>query len=576
MKAFLRNFLATVFGVLAALALLVFGLTAWFLYEEQVELESGSVLTVDLSLELTDRGSSASPEEMLLSGAGDSLPLHEVRDALLEAASDGRIAGVFVRGNAALGTASIEALREGLAACTDAGKPTIAYFDQPGEGELYLGSACGEIYVPPLALVEFNGMALSMMFYRELLETVGVEMQVTRVGKYKSAVEPYLLDEMSEANREQLRMLAQDLEQVVFQGIAEGRGLELEAVRALAASSGFLQPEQAVEAGLADGSLYFDEALELVAQRVDADPDDLPQLGLEDYMALIEQEAMGEDNLYETAGAVAVVFAEGDIVDGESDTAVGGDTVARELRLLRQDPDVDAVVLRVNSPGGSAFASEAILREMRLLKEAKPVVVSMGDLAASGGYWISCMADEIWARPGTITGSIGVFGMFPNAAGLLEQVGVSPQTVKTGEHADMDSLWRRKTEAELALFQDEVDSIYEAFLDRVTEGRGLERAAVHEIAQGRVWSGTTARELGLIDQLGGLEQAIASAADRASLGAGYEVLWPEQPGGWVERILGGLAPADPPLSEYRPALETAQRLHRLANTSGVQARLWWK
>jgi len=576
MKAFLRNFFATIFGVLAALALLGAGGLFLISYDPPPELERGSVLTVDLSLAVSDRGSAAGPQEMILEGASDTVPLRKLRQALFAAAEDNRIAAVFLRGDAAAGTATYEALREGVAACADSGKPVVAYLDQPAEGELYLASACDEVYVPPLTLVEFNGMALSMMFYRDLLEMVGVEVQVTRVGKYKSAVEPYLLNEISEANREQLGKLAEDLSAVFLGGIAEGRGLDPEAVRALAASSGFLSPEQAVEAGLVDAVLSFDEVLEKLAVHVDGDAGELEQIDLEQYFVVAEWDAgFGEEGSYDPSGAVAVVYAEGDIVDGESDDQVGGDTVARELRQVRLDPDVAAVVLRVNSPGGSAFASEVILRELRLLKQAKPVVVSMGDLAASGGYWISCLADEIWARPGTITGSIGVFGMFPNAAGLLAEVGVSPQTVKTGEFADIDSMWRPKTEAELAQFQDTVDFIYEAFLDRVVEGRGLEREAVHEIAQGRVWSGATALELDLVDQLGGLDDAIRAAADRASLGSDFETLWPEHPGDLVDEFLARFEPGDPPLSSLRPYLELAQRAERLAATRGVQARMPW-
>ncbi|MBC8329931.1 MAG: signal peptide peptidase SppA [Planctomycetes bacterium] len=576
MKAFLRNFFATIFGVLAALALLAVAGAALLLHEPRLDLERGTILTVDLSMAVTDRGSSPSPQEVILEGTADSLELRRVRQALFAAAEDNHIAAVFLRGDAAAGTATYEALREGLAACADAGKATVAFLDQPGEGELYLASICDEVYVPPLALIEFNGLALSMMFYRDLLDLIGVEIQVTRVGKYKSAVEPFLLNEMSEANREQLAKLAGDLSDVLFGGIAAGRGLELEAVRSLAAASGFLSPEQAIEAGLIDGVLAFDEVLARLAELTDGDSGDLVQVTLEQYFAVADREAaQAADDPYEPSGAVAVVYAEGDILDGEDHDQVGGDTVARQLRQARIDPDVDAVVLRVNSPGGSAFASETILREVRLLKEAKPLVVSMGDVAASGGYWISCLADEIWARPGTITGSIGVFGMFPNAAELLDELGVSPQTVKTGEHADMNSLWRPKTESELALLQAEVDFIYEAFLDRVVEGRGLQREAVHELAQGRVWSGTAALELGLVDQLGGLEDAIQAAAGRASLGADFEVQWPESPGSLIDRILDQFEPGDAPLSRLSPYLEAARKAQRLATTTGVQARMPW-
>jgi protease-4 len=573
MKAFLRNFLATVLGVLAAVFLLALIASTAILHEERPELADGSVLTVDLGMAVSDRGRAPSPQEVVLSGAEDPLELRAVRAALLEAAADERIAGLFLRGDAALGTASLEALREGVAAFAAAGKPAVAFLDQPAEAELYLASACDEVFVPPLSLVEFNGLAFSSMFYKGLLDRLGIGVQVTRVGKYKSAVEPFLLDEMSPANREQLQKLADDLEAVVLERLAEGRGTTADALREVLRTRGLLSPEEAVAAGLVDGVKAFDEVLALWAERLGAEAEELDQIGLEDYLALVELEAIGDDALYETEGVVAVVYAEGDIVDGDTQDGVGGDTVARALRRARLDEEVDAVVLRVNSPGGSAFASETILREVRLTRAAKPVVVSMGDLAASGGYWISCLADEIWARPGTITGSIGVFGMFPHAGGLLAEVGVSPQTVKTGEFADMDTMWRPKSEAELARFQEEVDGIYEAFLDRVVEGRGLDREAVHEIAQGRVWSGRAALELGLVDRLGGLHDAVAAAAQRAGLGAGYEVRWPEEAGGFLEQLLAGMAPSDPPLSRASALLRSAAELERVAAARGVQARM---
>lgn len=578
MKAFLRTFLATVLGVLAALALLAGATLTVLLHESPPEVADGSVLTIDLGLALSDRGRSPSAEEIVLGAATETLPLHEIRRALFAAAEDPRIVAVFVRGGVDAGAATVETLREGLQAIADRGKPALAFLDQPDEGDLYLASACDEIYLPPLGLVEFNGAALTFLYYRELLDAIGVEIQVTRVGRYKSAVEPFLLDEMSEANREQLDRLARELGAVVFGGIAAGRNLDPAELAALAARSGFLSAAEAAEAGLIDGALYFDEVLTKVAEIAGAEVDDLPQIELPDYAAAVlaedEQAAAAADP---PAGVVAVVWAEGDLVDGESDDQVGGATVARRLREARLDEDVAAVVLRVNSPGGSAFASEEILREVRLLRGVKPIVVSMGDVAASGGYWISCLADEIVARPGTITGSIGVFGMFPNAAQLLAKLGIHPQTVATGQHADLDSLLRPKTEAELALFQREVDAIYEGFLDRVVEGRGLERTAVAEIAQGRVWSGTAALELGLIDRLGGLDDAIASAAARAGLGDDWTVRFPEEPRGLVAQLLAEFEGGDPPLSRSGVAhlLDAVQETRRLASMSGVQARLPW-
>ncbi|RMH04873.1 MAG: signal peptide peptidase SppA, partial [Planctomycetota bacterium] len=365
--------------------------------------------------------------------------------------------------------------------------------------------------------------------------------------------------------RQVLAALGEDLAAVILDGAAAGRGRDPAALRELTEQAPFLTAGQAAEAGLIDGELPFDAVLDRLAEAVGAAADDLPQIDLADWI-----EVCGRDEPRPRPGrsVVAVAYAEGEIVDGESDSEVGGATLARELRRLRNDPDVAAVVLRVNSPGGSAAASERIRREIELLREVKPVVVSMGDLAASGGYWISCTADRIFARPGTITGSIGVFGVFPNVAGLADKAGVSPQVVRIGEHADADSPWRRKSEAELGAIQAEVDAVYEAFLDRVAAGRGLDREVVHEIGQGRVWSGRAALELGLVDDLGGLDAAIAAAAEAAGLDRDYAVRWPAGQGGLFERLLAELEQEEQPLAGSEAVV-----IRRLAGGAAAAARL---
>lgn len=487
----------------------------------------GALLVVDLDLPVADAPQELNPFEVMpLGGGGPSVHparLWEITDAIRRAAKDDQIAGVLLRGNVAStgmhsGWAALAELREALLDFKQSGKPLCAVATIYEEPTYYLASTADHIWVDPMGGVLLNGFASSRLYFASALEKLGVEMQVTRVGRYKSAVEPFLADERSPEDREQTSMLLAAIETAFVDGVTGSRAFDATQLRAWMEAGVLLDGDEAVARGLADGALAHADMISELEDLMNVD--DVETVTIEGYLK-------PEDALQRPDKAVAVIYAEGAIVDGESREQIGGDTLARVLRAAADNDDFEAVVLRVNSPGGSAIASEVILREVVALRGKKPVIVSMGSLAASGGYWIACQADHIVAEPTTITGSIGVFGMLPNAGGLLDKLGLSVDVVKTARHADVMAIHRAKSEEELATIQVIVDSIYDGFLERVAIGREMEREQVAELAQGRVWSGAQAFELGLVDELGGLEDAIAIAKDRAGLDADAELRFPQ-------------------------------------------------
>ncbi|MDA1260666.1 MAG: signal peptide peptidase SppA, partial [Planctomycetota bacterium] len=348
----------------------------------------------------------------------------------------------------------------------------------------------------------------------------------------------------------------EDLEASVAAEAADARGITADALRAFIRERGWCGAEEAVERGLLDRVLHFGDLLEELetAAGVDDDTGSFRQVGFVDWVARQRAPRGG-------SRTIAVLYAEGEILDGEGAGAIGGNSFSRKLRALRDDDEVDAVVLRVDSPGGSAAASELILQEVQRLKQRKPVVISMGGVAASGGYWISCQASRIVADPATVTGSIGVLGLMPNAAPALARLGIHVSTVRTSPYADALSLFRARDEAEMGRVQEFVDAIYETFLDRVAEGRGLPRERVHELAQGRVWSGTDAAEFGLVDALGGLGDAVRIAAQLAGAGAdGYRVQWHDRAPGLLDRAMQDFFQGAPqPIAALPASLEAAAR-----------------
>ncbi|MEZ5414980.1 MAG: signal peptide peptidase SppA [Opitutaceae bacterium] len=528
----MRNFLSSMLGALAALVIFAAGLFAFVLVlvialgsigEKPPAVEPGSYLVVDLSANFTD-----APKEVDLGAfTGDDrqvVQLHAATRAIRAAATDARIKGIFITGTVApaglgSGYAAMNELREALLDFKSAGKPMQAYLTGAMTRDYYLASVADDIALDPYGVLVMPGLASESMFFGDAFERFGIGVQLARAGRYKGAAEPFVRNSLSDENREQLKQLLDDLWGSLTTEIAISRKLEQLDIQEIVDSEGLIMAEAAKQHGLVDRLAYrdviFDE-LKAATGRADS-PLPFKQISLRAYAGLTSSEGSGRNR-------IAVLYAEGDIVDGEGDWhQVGGDRFSRELRALRQDDSVKAIVLRVNSPGGSASASETIQREMRLAGEVKPVVVSMGSYAASGGYWISAYSRRIFAEPTTVTGSIGVFGLLFDVKQLASNWGVSFDGVKTGQFADALSISRPKTEAEMKIVQRSIDWIYGEFVAKVAEARGLDVDFVHEIAQGHVWSGIEAKQLGLVDEMGGLKDAIAFAAEEAGLGRDYRV-----------------------------------------------------
>lgn len=446
--------------------------------------------------------------------------------AIDAAATDDRIKGIYLRMNGLGGvsdTAQAEELREALKHFKESGKFIISYNETYGQGQYYLATVADKIYMQPEGTFDWAGLSSQSLFFKGLLDKLGIEVQIFRptACKYKSAVEPYFLKKMSPENRAQTEAMISSMWQTITTAVSESRGVSVEELNRLADNLSVILPEEAVNAGLIDGVKYEDE-METVFEELGVEK------GLDDELNFVTlggyASQVGADVKKLTAPAVAIVYAEGQIVDGEgTDGMIYGNTLAAKLREVRLDEDVKSVVLRVNSPGGSALASDLIWREMELLKAEKPVIVSMGGYAASGGYYISAPADAIVSDRMTLTGSIGVFGMIPNYGKAMEQkLGITIDEVKTNASAGMGGFKALSPNEHRAIMRS-VDRVYERFTGLVAEGRNLSIERVLELAGGRVYTGAEALEIGLVDMNGGLKAAIAVAVEKAGLGEDYRI-----------------------------------------------------
>jgi protease IV len=600
MKAFFASLLGTLAALfvaclgLAVLALGFIGVAA-SMGKKPVAVEKGSYLVFDLTADIRDAPLQPNPfaffESLERTDAPKALQLRTVTKALRAAAADDRIRGVFLTGRMAPSGygSSLAALREVRAALAEvkaAGKPVLAYFVDAGLREAYLGSVANEIVLDPYGQMTLLGLASEPIFFAKALEKLGIGVQLATVGRYKSANEPFTRNDLSAENREQLQALLDDLWVTVRDEIAQARDLAPAALQKIVDEEGYLRPEAAKKHGLVTRVAYRDEVLADLKSRTGKTKaaEAYAQVTLAAY-ARVARDPQRPGPAVEkgsgSEGRIAVLYAEGAIVDGEGGPEdVGGTRFARELRRLRQDDRVKAIVLRVNSPGGSATASEHILREARLAREAKPVIVSMGGYAASGGYWISCFASRIFAEPTTITGSIGVAGILIDVEHLAERLGVGFDSVKTGRFADLGTISRPKTPEELAIFRREAGWIYDEFRQRVAEGRGLTAEKVADLAEGRVWSGEDAKASGLVDELGGLDAAIRHAATAAGLGERYRVLELPRPRPFAEILTEALESmptrvgASSPLAAWVAGLkERATVLFEFNDPRRIYARL---
>ncbi|MEX2379226.1 MAG: signal peptide peptidase SppA [Vicingaceae bacterium] len=532
MKQFLKFMFASMFGVFLSVLLvsLIFaGIIGSMISASQESSEpfiaDKSILHIKLETPIQDRPSNNPFDNFDFSSFEDRKPLglKNIIDNIEKAASDKKIKGIFLDiGWLQANMATTEELRKALLEFKSSGKFIISYSENYGQNEYYLCSVADEVYLNPAGEMTFKGLAANLMFFKDALDRLDIEMQVIRHGKFKSAIEPFIRNDMSPENEKQYKELIQGIWDNQVKMISESRGIDAEKLNKVADSLALRTAKDAKDYGFVDELFYEDEVHKRLKELIEiAEDDDLEFVELKKFNKTklpLEIAKSGREK-WNSKNKVAIVFAEGDIVSGESkENLMGSTTIAEAIKKARKDEDVKAIVLRVNSPGGSALASDVMWREVVLAKESKPVIVSMGDVAASGGYYISCAADQIFAESSTITGSIGVFGLIPNMKGFLEnKIGVHTDHVNTNAYSDGLNALRPMSQVEREAIQEMIEDIYDDFTSKVAKGRDMTQAEVDSIGQGRVWNGVSAKRIGLIDEIGGLKNAIAAAADLAEL-----------------------------------------------------------
>lgn len=520
---FLKQVLATITGVLltgiilfVAFIIFIGALIQQSSKESAVPAPAKSVLYISMDFDVMEKTESNPLGDLNLPlyGGRKSIGLNDIIAKIKAAKNDSNIKGIYLNPSATgVGFATLKAIRDAIVDFKESDKFVIAYSDAYSQKAYYLASAADSIYLNPQGSLDFRGLSSSVVFMKEALDKLGVDMQVIKVGTYKSAVEPFLLNEMSAPNREQVTSYLNSIYSSFLTDISSGRNIEKDSLERIADEYLIRNPKDALHYKFIDGELYKDELLAVIKKKIDVAADkDISSVSILNYG--------GKPDVSTTNNEVAVLYAYGDIVDGEGAIGeIGGDKISRELRKLRMDDNVKAVVLRINSGGGSALASDIIWREVELTKSVKPIVVSMGDYAASGGYYIAAAADSIFAEANTLTGSIGVFGLIPNFKGLLNnKLGIHIQNVNTGKYSSlMGDPDNALTAEETSIIQLQVNEVYATFMDRVAKGRNMTIAQVDSIGQGRVWSGAQALELGLVDRIGDLQTAINAATSKGKI-----------------------------------------------------------
>lgn len=535
MKDFFKNVLATAVGVL-----LVGFITGFFMVvslvgmalsqSETAPVADNSVLVLRLTGSLSERAN----DDVLASLFGDRIPklgLATMTEAIRQAKESDKVKGIYIEAGAFApdSYASLAAIRRELEEFRKAGKWIVAYGDSYTQGAYYLASVADKIYLNPQGQVDWHGLGSEPVFVKDLLAKLNVRMQVAKVGTYKSATEMFTGEKMSDADRQQTTAYLTGIWQNVVSAVGKSRSLTAQQLNAYADSLVSLAaPQDYVRMRMVDGLLYTDQVRQAVKKKMGLSPDDeIPQVSMSDLLAAGPEDKKGDE--------IAIYYAVGDIVDGvvampSRESVIDAQKVCADLQDLAKDKDVKAVVLRVNSPGGSAYASEQIWHQVMELKKVKPVVVSMGSYAASGGYYISCPANWIVAEPNTLTGSIGIFGMFPDVSGLLrEKLGLKFDEVKTNKYALFGTRSRPFTADELSHLESYIDRGYKLFRQRVADGRRLKVDQVEQVAQGHVWLGQDALKIGLVDQLGGVEVALRKAAQLAKLTQWHSSAYPVLP-----------------------------------------------
>lgn len=527
MKDFIKFTFASVLGVvLAGIVFTILGIVTMVgmvaSSDTETTVKENSIFVLDLNGVLSERVEE-NPFQSIMGDDMQSIGLDDLLSAIQKAKDNENIKGIYLQpANFSASFASLEEIRQALLQFKESGKFIVAYADQYTQGMYYLASVADKLIVNPQGSIGWHGLASETIFFKDLLKKVGIDMQVFKVGTYKSAVEPFIATEMSDANREQITAFLTSIWGRLLEDISASRNIPVEKLNEYADSYMDLkQADEYIACGLADTLLYKDGVLNYLKQKTGrASDESLRTLSLEDMKNVKRNVPLDK-----SGNIIAVYYAFGGIDDTTSpEEGINSEKVITDLRKLREDETIKAVVLRVNSPGGSAYGSEQIWNEVVKMKEAKPVIVSMGDYAASGGYYISCAADYIVADPTTLTGSIGIFGMIPNFENLMtDKLGLHFDVVKTNSHADMGSLSRPFNASEKEIMQNYINNGYKLFVKRCADGRGMSVEAIEKIAEGRVWTGEAAKELGLVDELGGLNKALEIAAQKANVEA-YSVI----------------------------------------------------
>ena len=583
MKSFLKYTLATVVGILiytVISTLIFFGIVGAIVSasdQSEASIEPNTILYMKLDQSIVDRASDNPFEGFNFATfeADPALGLNDILKNLKKAKEDENIKGIFMElSYIPAGIATIDEIRNGLLDFKESGKFIYTYAEVMTQGAYYLASASDKIYMNPVGTMELKGLRSKVTFFKGALEKLGVEPVIFRHGKFKSAIEPFMLDKMSEANKEQSMTFVQSIWDYMVANIAKSRGLTAAEINQLADAYTIRNTQAAVDHKIIDGSKYRDEVIDELVTLTDAGkPEKLEMVKLSKYTDV----GNVKKHRKHQSDKIAVIYASGEINSGKGDNqTIGSETLAQALRKARRDSTIKAIVLRVNSPGGSGLASDVIWREVVLAKQAKPLVVSMGDLAASGGYYIACPADVIVANEVTLTGSIGVFGLLLNTQELMnKKLGITFDGIKTNQYADLGDVTRPMTEAEKEIIQGEVEEFYSVFIGKVGDGRKMAVACVDSIGQGRVWSGANAKQIGLVDEFGGLERAIVIAAEKANLTDYKTIDLPEQPDPVEELIkqLTGEAKMSILEKELGENYYFYQKLKNVQKLQGIQARM---
>lgn len=581
MKEFFKYVFATVTGIvisaviLGILFFIVFvGMISSIGSEKETVVKKNSVLYLNLDqaiIERTPEGSFGS----LFGGSNDkSIGFNDVIRALKKAQSDEKIQAVYINVSAPnAGMATMLEVRNAIIDFKKSKKPVIAYSEVYSQGAYYLASAANKVYLNPEGELEFKGFSSNLMFFKGALEKLGIEAQIIRVGNYKSAVEPLINTKMSDYNRQQVTAYVNGLYDTFLTGISQTRKIDKDSLAQIADQYKIQLPKDALAYKMVDGLKYKDEILDELRNITGIDKKkEINSVSINDYVKSLTTE--GESS---SKNKVAVIYANGDIVGGEgSDEQIGSERISRAIRKARLDDDIKAIVLRVNSGGGSALASDVIWREMVLSKKVKPVIASFGDVAASGGYYIGCAADSIFVQPNTITGSIGVFGVIFNFQELFNnKLGLTFDGVKTGQYADIMSSNRPLTPAERAIIQKGVNNIYDTFITKVADGRKKTKTQIDSLGGGRVWIGTDAVKNGLADRLGSFNDAVTSAAKKAKLKDYKVVEYPEK----IDPLKEFLGSAKDNVSAYYAKKEFGEnyvlykQMQKAMSNTGMQARM---